>query len=682
MREFNVSLKQKNMKQNSYNKTRTVAVFASVLAMMALSQKANAQWQLNGNPLAAPTAMGSNTAQNVIFETNNVPRMTLIGVAGPNQGFFGIGLPNPATRLEVLDNSRVTSLAFGTSLTTTAASRVLVDANGELRVSSTQNILNTFGTGLPGSRYTINSGLPTNPVVTILDNGFMGIGEVNPSAKLQVRGGQISQVQTGVFGQFASPNEWIGLGLAGSAATPIPSIYGLGMARGGYAGYFNLVSSTSVPQIDLIVGFGNNGAALDPNQRMRIRSILTNGAATPVTRDIMIFNPNGYVGVGNDPGAVAFAVDATPGILPAAPGLVRGISVLTSGSFSSPATASFASIGELVSSICPTNQVVGMRGQNGLAGVNCQVNNGQAEIVWQDLTYPGNVNATTGAEARITFNFRNNQPGPCLPTNSREMMTILANGRVGINTPAPIPNGACNVAPAPPFAIDMYLDVMGGVRAEGYWAFSDQRFKSNIQTIDNPMERIMKMRGTSYTFRGPSTPEGSTGGTQLGFIAQELQQVVPEAVVEGTDGVFAVNYNSITPLLVEGIKQQQTTIQTLTDRVAELEKQLAAQQGNALPAGGFQDQLPVNPALGNLQQNVPNPFNQQTVINYTVAANAGVASIIIYDLNGRQIRSEQLNQRGNGQLLINANELAPGMYIYALIVDGKAADSKRMIVTE
>jgi hypothetical protein len=83
-----------------------------------------------------------------------------------------------------------------------------------------------------------------------------------------------------------------------------------------------------------------------------------------------------------------------------------------------------------------------------------------------------------------------------------------------------------------------------------------------------------------------------------------------------------------------------------------------------------------------LQQNVPNPFNQQTVINFTVAENAGVATMAIYDLNGRQIRAEQLNQRGNGQYVINANELAPGMYIYTLIVDGKAADSKRMIVTE
>ncbi|MCA6362219.1 MAG: tail fiber domain-containing protein [Bacteroidetes bacterium] len=665
------------MKQINYNKVRRTAFFASVVAMFAFSQQAQAQWQLGGNTLMTPQAMGSNNNVNVLFETNNVTRMTLVGATGVNQGFFGIGIGNPATRLEVLDNSRVTSTAFGTSLTTTAGSRVLVDAAGELRVSSTANILNTFATG---GRFVINSGIPSNALMTILDNGFTGLGTTAPSSRLQVFGGQISQLQTGSFGLFTAGNEWIGMGVAGTTAFPITSVYGLAMSRGGFAGYYNLVDNGSVK--DMIIGFGNEGTTLS-SERLRIRSIRTNGTSAPVNRDIMVINPNGYVGVGNDPGAVAFAVDATPAVLPAVAGLVRGISVLTSGSFTSPATASFASIGELVSSSCATNFVVGMRGQNGLSGVNLQVNNSTAELVWQDLNYSGNVSATTGNEVRMNFNFRNNQPGPCNPANSREVMTILANGRVGINTAPGIPNtsGIYNVPPVGGSA-NFYLEVIGGVLAEGYFAFSDQRFKTNVQTIESPIERIMKMRGTSYIFNAPSNTEGQQGTLQLGFIAQELEQVVPEAVVQGNNGVYAVNYNSITPLLVEGIKEQQNTIVTLTNRVAELEKQLAAQQGNTAPTGGFQEPLPVNPALGNLQQNVPNPFNQQTVINYTVAQNAGVAMLTIYDLNGRQIRAEQLNQRGAGQLVINANELAPGMYIYALIVDGKAADSKRMIVTE
>jgi hypothetical protein len=598
------------MKQTNYNSVRRTAFFASVVAMLAISQRAEAQWALGGNALLGATAMGSNNAQNVLFETNNVTRMTLVGLAGPNQGFFGLN-------------------------TTT------------------------------------------------------------PNSRLQVRNGQISQVEAGTFGSFLAFNDWIGLGVAGTAAFPINNVYGLAMTRNASAGYLNLIDNSSGAK-DLVLGFGFDASIptqVRPRQKFYLRSILTDytNTTTPTfQKDIMVADWRGYVGFNTDPGTAAFVVDATPTALPAAS--IRAISVLTNGSFTNPATASFASIGELESSLCPTTGVVGFRSQNGLAGVNVQVDASNAALSWQDLNYSGNVNATTGTESRFTFNFRNNQPGPCLAGNSREVMTILANGRVGINTSTPVSAGVTNVAPAAGNNINFFLDVNGGVRAEGFWAFSDQNLKTNVKSIENPMERIMKMRGTSYTFNSPTAKEGEQGAQQIGFIAQELQQVVPEAVVQGTDGIYAVNYNALTPLLVEGIKVQQNniaaqqeTINTQQQRIETLEAQVAAltkASTGAVPMGTFQDQLPVNPALGNLQQNVPNPFNQQTVINFTVAPNAGVAMLAIYDLNGRQIRSEQINQRGAGQLVINANELAPGIYIYALIVDGKAADSKRMIVTE
>ena len=194
------------------------------------------------------------------------------------------------------------------------------------------------------------------------------------------------------------------------------------------------------------------------------------------------------------------------------------------------------------------------------------------------------------------------------------------------------------------------------------------------------MERVMKMRGTTYLFTGPGATEGVQ---QVGFIAQELEQVVPEAVVKGDDGIYAVNYGALTPILVEGMKVQQQQIEAQQAEIEALRAEVAAMKGTSTNnRDGVQTPLEVNPSLGMLQQNIPNPFNQQTVINFTVAENAGVATMAIYDLNGRQIRAEQLNQRGKGQYVINANELAPGMYIYTLIVDGKAADSKRMIVTE
>ncbi|MCU0435056.1 MAG: tail fiber domain-containing protein [Bacteroidia bacterium] len=529
----------------------------------------------------------------------------------------------------------------------------------------------------------------------ILSGGNVGIGTNNPSSRLQVSGGQFSQLQSGSFGAFGTANSWIGLGLAGSQSFPISSVYGMAISRTGSQAYFNLVDNTSAR--DLVIGFGVDDNVINTSQRLRIQSIITLANATndiPSTKDLMVFNPQGLVGVNNDPGQIAFFVDATQAGVPLSTAF-RSMTILTQGSFSNPAAATFASIGQEGNSTVTGFDIIGLRAQNGNSGINCQVNANVAEITWQDLNYTNPVSATTGTEDRLTFNFRNGVPANN-PTNKREMMTILANGRVGINTPTPVATGATNVAPNVIPMINYFLDVNGGVRAAGYFAFSDQRFKSNIQTIENPMDRIMKMRGATYLFRSPDMPEGTPGVQQIGFIAQELQQVVPEVVAVGDDGIYSVNYNALTPLLVEGIKVQQGTINAQQVKIDEQQQQLATQQqriekleammanmgGNATPAGTFQDQLPVNPSLGNLQQNIPNPFNQQTVINYTVAENAGVAMLTIYDLNGRQIRSEQLNQRGAGQFTINANELAPGMYIYALIVDGKAADSKRMIVTE
>jgi hypothetical protein len=679
-------------------KTQTKIAALAMGSMLLLAAEVNGQdWSLGGNALTGlppnlpAERFGSTNNFDVIFRSNNIERMRI--TAAGNVSVGGIG--GPTTTFQVNGNIGVGPTAAMKFNTSTAAFPFLstIESNFLLDITSTQGINSIIGAS---TAYNVCNTNRTNVLTTVLGNGFMGVGITSPTAKFQVFGGQVSQVQTGTFGLFATGNEWIGLGLAGSATAPITSVYGLALSRGGFAGYYNLVDNGTTK--DMIIGYGNEGTALDANQRMRIRSIRTNGSGAPVNKDLMVFNAAGYVGVNADPGTVAFLVDATSAAIPAT-NAFRAVTVLTNGNFSSPANvlaATFTSIGqEGNSTVTPGTDITGLRAQNGNAGLNCQVNANVAEITWQDLGFGGAVNTTTTANDRLTFNFRNNQSANNT-TNKREMMTILATGRVGINTPTPVATGTFNVAPSPGGTLDFFLDVQGGVRAQGYFAFSDQRFKTDIKTIENPMDRILKMRGTSYIFNAPGAEEGTPGVQQIGFIAQELELVVPEAVAKGDDGIYAVNYGAITPLLVEGMKVQQQQIVTQEQKIAEQQNQITTQQaqintllsevaalkGNTITNDGVQAPLEVNPSLGSLQQNVPNPFNQQTVINFNVAQNAGVASMIIYDLNGRQIRAEQLNQRGAGQFVINANELAPGMYIYTLIVDGKAADSKRMIVTE
>lgn len=82
-----------------------------------------------------------------------------------------------------------------------------------------------------------------------------------------------------------------------------------------------------------------------------------------------------------------------------------------------------------------------------------------------------------------------------------------------------------------------------------------------------------------------------------------------------------------------------------------------------------------------LSQNVPNPFANETTINYAVPASVGDASIEIYDMVGKKIAAYPLI-KGESSLTITPGELAAGMYIYSIVGDGKVMASKRMVVTQ
>ena len=93
----------------------------------------------------------------------------------------------------------------------------------------------------------------------------------------------------------------------------------------------------------------------------------------------------------------------------------------------------------------------------------------------------------------------------------------------------------------------------GTITASGdITAFSDERLKSDIETIDNALDKVMNMRGVSYT------KQAEKG---IGVIAQEIEKVLPEVV---TDGEYkSVAYGNIVGVLIEAIKEQQKQIDEL-----------------------------------------------------------------------------------------------------------------------
>ena len=83
-----------------------------------------------------------------------------------------------------------------------------------------------------------------------------------------------------------------------------------------------------------------------------------------------------------------------------------------------------------------------------------------------------------------------------------------------------------------------------------------------------------------------------------------------------------------------------------------------------------------------LYQNQPNPFSSETVIRCSLPESVAQATIYVYDMQGKQIKSVKVSGRGETSATISGSELEAGMYIYALIADGREIDSKRMILTK
>ena len=80
-----------------------------------------------------------------------------------------------------------------------------------------------------------------------------------------------------------------------------------------------------------------------------------------------------------------------------------------------------------------------------------------------------------------------------------------------------------------------------------------------------------------------------------------------------------------------------------------------------------------------LDQNVPNPFAESTVINYFIPDNINYAQIIFTDNYGRIMKTVDIKTSGAGMIKVYAANLSSGTYTYSLMVDGKVVESKKMM---
>ncbi len=117
------------------------------------------------------------------------------------------------------------------------------------------------------------------------------------------------------------------------------------------------------------------------------------------------------------------------------------------------------------------------------------------------------------------------------------------------------------------------LDVAGDIKATGMITPSDISFKKNILPLENSLQKILALDGFTYNWRADEfTDKGFDNSQQIGFIAQDVEKVLPQLVHTGTDGYKGVDYTKLIPVMVEAIKEQQKQIDELKKIVAQLLK--------------------------------------------------------------------------------------------------------------
>ena len=114
-------------------------------------------------------------------------------------------------------------------------------------------------------------------------------------------------------------------------------------------------------------------------------------------------------------------------------------------------------------------------------------------------------------------------------------------------------------------------DNSGKIKANAYMTYSSQRFKKDVEVIDNPIKTIQNLRGVTFTWKKNDQKD-------YGFIAEEVGKELPiivewdEKNTQNFPQAMSMDYTRIIPILLEGIKSQQNQIDNLKDEIKYLKQ--------------------------------------------------------------------------------------------------------------
>lgn len=132
--------------------------------------------------------------------------------------------------------------------------------------------------------------------------------------------------------------------------------------------------------------------------------------------------------------------------------------------------------------------------------------------------------------------------------------------------------------------------------------------------------------------------------------------------------------------------QQYDELKTKYDKLQQdfnsMSARLDALQNCCANNGSYSDMSSSNNTGSALYQNTPNPFSNETTVEYYVHSMKSNAYVVLYDLNGRELNRYAITETGKGFVTISSDKMVAGMYLYSLVIDGQEVDSKKMVLSK
>lgn len=256
------------------------------------------------------------------------------------------------------------------------------------------------------------------------------------------------------------------------------------------------------------------------------------------------------------------------------------------------------------------------------------------------------------------------------------------------------------------------------LRVNGVNITSDARLKENIQTLQNPLSIVSQLNGVSYNYKlseinkyreqdaskfteaqnmqNSANSEFSSNAAltgkenddklyqsavdrkeaedasrnRIGFLAQDIEKVLPELVQTDENGVKSIDYIGFIPLIVESLKEMQQTIQIQQDEI-DILKSLLPEESKSLLRSTSTDNIVIDGAK---------LYNRAgTSVSYTLPSTFSNAYLQVFDIAGRILKKITLTT-ANDTVEINPSEIGLGTFIYVLYVDGQKADTLKKFV--